>query len=93
MINTDHYIRWERVDSVTQTSTGIAAELHHEQLRIDVVPDDVLRIKISRGGVFDEPPHLRGLRRPARLPDRLSGRAGRGTGAVDHCRMHRVALA
>ena len=32
MINTDHYIRWERVDSVTQTTTGIAAELHHEQL-------------------------------------------------------------
>jgi len=56
MINTDHYIRWERVDSVTQTATGILAELHHEELSIDVVAADVLRIKISRGGVFDEPP-------------------------------------
>jgi len=56
MINTDHYIRCERVDSVTQTPTGILAELHGEQLRIDVVRPDVLRIKISRGGMFDEQP-------------------------------------
>ena len=52
MINTDNYIRWERVDSVHQTATGILAELHREQLRIDVIRADVLRIKISRGGVF-----------------------------------------
>ena len=32
------------------------AELHHERLRIDVVRDDVVRIKISRGGEFDETP-------------------------------------
>ncbi len=56
MINTDNYIRWERVDSVSQTATGILAELHREQLKIDVVRADVLRIKISRGGVFDESP-------------------------------------
>jgi alpha-glucosidase len=56
MINTDHYIRWNRVDSVNQTATGILADLHHEQLSIDVVRADVLRIKISRGGVFDDPP-------------------------------------
>ncbi len=56
MINTDHYICWERVDSVRQTPTGILAELHHERLSIDVVRAEVLRIKISRGGVFDEPP-------------------------------------
>jgi alpha-glucosidase len=56
MINTDNYIRWERVDSVQQTATGILAELHRELLRIDVVRTDVLRIKISRGGVFDESP-------------------------------------
>ena len=53
MIHTDNYIRWDRVDSVVQTPTGILAELHGEQLRIDVVRPDVLRIKISRGGVFD----------------------------------------
>ena len=56
MINTDNYIRWERVDSVQQTATGILAELHRELLRIDVVRTDVLRIKISRGGAFDEAP-------------------------------------
>ena len=27
MINTDNYIRWERVDSVTQTTAGILAKL------------------------------------------------------------------
>jgi alpha-glucosidase len=56
MIHTDNYIRWERVDSVNQTTTGILAQLHHEQLSIDVVRADVLRIKISRGGVFEESP-------------------------------------
>ena len=56
MIDTDNYIRWERVDSVNQTTTGILAQLHHEQLKIDVVRADVLRIKISRAGVFDESP-------------------------------------
>ncbi|HZL73842.1 MAG TPA: hypothetical protein VFB83_00580, partial [Propionibacteriaceae bacterium] len=56
MINTEHYIRWERVDSVSQTPTGLLAELHHERLSIDVVRADVLRIKISRGGVFDDSP-------------------------------------
>jgi len=56
VISTDNYIRWQRVDSVIPTPTGILAELHGEQLRIDVVRPDVLRIKISRGGVFDDPP-------------------------------------
>ncbi len=56
MIVTDHYIRWQRVDSVARTATGIMAELHGERLSIDVVRADVLRIKISRGGAFDEPP-------------------------------------
>ena len=56
MIPTDHYIRFERVDAVAETSTGLLADLHREQLRIDVVRPDVVRIKISRGGVFDESP-------------------------------------
>ena len=56
MIVTDHYIRWQRVDSVARTATGIMAELHGERLSIDVARADVLRIKISRGGAFDEPP-------------------------------------
>ena len=56
MISTDHYIRYHRVDSVTGTKTGVLAELHREQLKIDIVRPDVVRIKISRGGVFDETP-------------------------------------
>ena len=56
MIYTDNYYRWKRVEEVNQTQEGILAELHGEQLSIDVVRDDLLRIKISRGGVFDESP-------------------------------------
>lgn len=50
------YLRFERVTSVVDTARGLAAELHGERLRIDLVRDDVVRIKISRGGVFDEEP-------------------------------------
>jgi len=56
MIYTDNYYRWKRVEDVNQTPTGILAELHGERLSIDVVRADLLRIKISRGGVFDESP-------------------------------------
>ena len=31
-------------------------EVHGEQLRVDVVRPDIVRVKISRGGVFDEAP-------------------------------------
>ena len=56
MIETDNYRRFERVDSAEQTATGLAASLHGERLRVDVVSADVVRVKISRGGVFDEDP-------------------------------------
>ncbi|MDF2092139.1 glycoside hydrolase family 31 protein [Knoellia sp. 3-2P3] len=56
MIDTDGYRRFERVDDVSETATGLLARVHGEQLRIDVVRDDVARVKISRGGVFDESP-------------------------------------
>ncbi len=56
MIRTDHFIRFERVDSVSETPSGIVADLHRERLRIDVIAADLARIKISRGGVFDESP-------------------------------------
>ena len=56
MIETDNYIRYERVDAVSDTATGVEAELHRERLRIDVVREDVVRVKISRGGEFDETP-------------------------------------
>jgi alpha-glucosidase len=53
---TDHFIRFERVDSVARSDHGLLAELHGEQLRVDVIAPDVVRIKISRGGSFDEAP-------------------------------------
>ncbi len=56
MIDTDGYLRFERVDSVRDTERGVLAQLHGEQLRIDLISDDVVRFKISRGGVFDEEP-------------------------------------
>ena len=56
MIETEHYVRFERLDAVEETEHGLAATLHGERLRLDVVRDDVLRIKISRGGAFDEEP-------------------------------------
>ncbi len=56
MLPTDHFIRFERITSAEQTARGLLAEVHTEQLRIDLVRDDVVRIKISRGGVFDESP-------------------------------------
>ncbi|MBA3529259.1 MAG: DUF4968 domain-containing protein [Propionibacteriaceae bacterium] len=56
MIETGNYLRFERVTSVDESANGLLARLHGEQLRVDVVRDDLLRVKISRGGVFDEAP-------------------------------------
>ena len=53
---TDNYIRYRIVDEVASTEHGVLARLHGEQLRIDVVRADVVRIKISRAGGFDESP-------------------------------------
>ncbi|WNB87186.1 alpha-glucosidase domain-containing protein [Cellulomonas sp. ATA003] len=53
---TDHYLRPERVDDVEVTPRGLLAGLGTEQLRVDVVRDDVVRLAISRGGCFDETP-------------------------------------
>ncbi len=49
-------IRFERVGAVAQIDRGLSATLHGEALRVELVRDDVVRVKISRGGVFDEVP-------------------------------------
>ncbi len=49
-------IRFEHVSSVEETDRGLLATLHGERLRVDFVRADVVRVKISRGGVFDEAP-------------------------------------
>ena len=56
MLETNHYVRFDRVDSVDETDRGLCAKLHDEQLRIDLVSPNVVRFKISRGGQFDESP-------------------------------------
>jgi alpha-glucosidase len=49
-------VGFEQVDSVEQTERGLLAALHGEQLRVELVREDVVRVKISRGGVFDDAP-------------------------------------
>ena len=38
VIETEHYLRFERVDAVEETDRGLLATLGGERLRIDVVP-------------------------------------------------------
>ena len=52
----DDYLLFSCASEVEQTATGLRARLDGEQLRVDVVRPDVLRIAISRGGTFDESP-------------------------------------
>lgn len=52
----DEFMRFERVWSVEETERGLLARLHGETLSVDLIRDDVIRVKISRGGVFDESP-------------------------------------
>ena len=56
MIETDNYRRFERVDNVEETETGLLGRTHGELMRVDLVREDVVRVKISRGGAFDEAP-------------------------------------
>ena len=52
-MRTDHFVRFERVDSVEQTERGLLARLHGERLRVEAVRSDVVRVQLSRGGTFD----------------------------------------
>ena len=56
MLETENFVRFERVTSVVATSRGLLADIHNEQLRVDVLSSDVIRFKMSRGGCFDESP-------------------------------------
>src|SRR4051794_29022017 len=49
-------IRFERVTPGEATERGPLATVDGQRLRVDVVRDDVVRLKIGRGGVFDETP-------------------------------------
>jgi alpha-glucosidase len=52
----DHYLRFTTVEDVQRTPRGVRARVNGEDLRVDVVRDDVVRLSISRGGRFDERP-------------------------------------
>lgn len=81
MIRTEGYLRFERVDGVEETATGVRARLHGEVLEVDVVRADVVRLRISRGGRFDEHPtyavEVDPLSEPAPFGVELAGDAAR----------------
>ena len=56
MLRTDHYVRFERVSAVSQTPRGLVADVHGEQLHVEVVATDVVRLTMSRGGRVDDEP-------------------------------------
>jgi alpha-glucosidase len=68
VLETDHYVRFERVSSVGETDHGLLAELHDEQLRIDLIRDDLVRFKISRARTFDESPTFAVCADPLQTP-------------------------
>nr|BFE70360.1 hypothetical protein GCM10020092_036610 [Actinoplanes digitatis] len=56
MSDAQYFRTFTRVDAVEVTAQGLSARLHGERLSVDVVRADVVRIAISRGGVFEERP-------------------------------------
>ncbi len=56
MIETDGYVRFERARPSPRHQEGSTAQVEGERLRIELVRDELVRVKISRGGVFDEDP-------------------------------------
>ncbi|MEE6295146.1 TIM-barrel domain-containing protein [Georgenia wangjunii] len=56
MSDTEYMTRFERASDPTRTARGLRAAVHGEVLEVDVVRADVVRVRISRGGVFDDPP-------------------------------------
>jgi alpha-glucosidase len=55
-MNFEEFTPFERLGAVSKTKNGIVAELGSEKLRIEFVSPSVARIKISKGGIFDEKP-------------------------------------
>ena len=55
-MRTDNYLRFARLASASKTASGLIGDLQTEQMRVDVIDADLVRIKISRGGDFDEKP-------------------------------------
>lgn len=55
-VDTRYFMTLGSVRSFARTATGLILEVGDERCRVDVVRPDVLRLAISKGGVFDERP-------------------------------------
>jgi alpha-glucosidase len=55
-IDMTYFCRFENLNAVCRMEHGILAEIDDELLRVDVLREDVIRLKISRGCIFDENP-------------------------------------
>jgi alpha-glucosidase len=55
-VDNRYFTRIESVDEVQQTGSGLLVSLGGELLRVDVIREDIIRLKISRGRIFDENP-------------------------------------
>lgn len=52
----DFYIKLEKVANFARTRRGVLLDVDDEQVKIDFIFDDVIRVKISKGGIFDASP-------------------------------------
>src|SRR5271170_5909419 len=55
-VNCTDYVPLGSVHWVEQTEQGLVLGVGDEKVRVDVLFPDVLRLKISQGGSFDESP-------------------------------------
>ncbi len=55
-MKTSHYLTLDEAAEVQRSATGFTASVGVETLRVDVIRPGLLRIKISRGGRFDNQP-------------------------------------
>ena len=51
---TDQYAPLGDVGAIEETPSGLRADVGEERLCVDVLGPDLLRLKISQGGRFDE---------------------------------------
>ncbi len=56
LVDTRYFTRIGTVAGIVRSDRGLLASVDSEQLRVDVIRDDIIRLKISRGGIFDETP-------------------------------------
>ena len=53
-IYTRYFTPLQRVTRVETIDRGVLLTVDTEQLRVEAIRDDIVRLKLSRGGTFDE---------------------------------------